>query len=295
MRKTLSLISIFIFVFAFAGCDSPTADSHFSPAQTTAGDTITIASFNIQVFGKTKASKEDIMDILSKIVRRYDLVAIQEVRNKDQTVIPKFVSLINSDGSSYDYIIGSRLGRTSSKEQYAIIYDTETIQLQYPEPRDYPDEEDLFHREPLIAKFKAKNGNFDFVLVDIHTDPDEASEEIPSLMQVYEYAEQTYQDPDIIILGDFNADCKYYNENNMMTPLRIQFRWLIDNSQDTTTKSSRCTYDRILIPKATDEDYTGNSGVFHYDDYFSLTPKMTQKVSDHYPVWAEFYTNRDTD
>ena len=277
------------------GCDSPSADSQPQPTQSTTGDTITIASFNIQVFGKTKASKEDIMSYLVKIVRRYDLVAIQEVRNKDQTVIPKFVSLINSDGSSYDYIIGSRLGRTSSKEQYAIIYDIETIELDNPAPQDFPDPEDMFHREPFIAKFKAKNGNFDFVLVDIHTDPDEAREEIPALMQVYEYAEQEYQDPDVIILGDFNADCKYYNENNMMTPLRINFNWLIDNSQDTTTKSSVCTYDRILIPRATDEDYTGNAGVFHYDDYFGLDWKMTQRISDHYPVWAEFYTNRDTD
>ena len=40
------------------------------------GATITIASFNIQQFGQTKASKPEVMEILSDIIRRYDIVAI---------------------------------------------------------------------------------------------------------------------------------------------------------------------------------------------------------------------------
>ena len=64
--------------------DSP-PDSPTSPE--TPGDEITIASFNIQIFGQTKASKPEVMEILADIIRQYDLVAIQEIRDAAETAI----------------------------------------------------------------------------------------------------------------------------------------------------------------------------------------------------------------
>jgi hypothetical protein len=37
---------------------------------------------------------------------------------------------VNADGSSYDVIVGPRVGRTTSKEQYAFMYDTTILLLQ---------------------------------------------------------------------------------------------------------------------------------------------------------------------
>ena len=88
------------------------------PPVVPSGSTITIATFNIQVFGKSKLEKPQVMDLLARIVRRFDLVAIQEVRSLDQSIIPRFVEMINAEGRKYDYVLGPRLGRTSSKEQY---------------------------------------------------------------------------------------------------------------------------------------------------------------------------------
>ena len=56
------------------------------------------SAFNIQVFGTTKASKPDVMDVLGKIIRNYDVVAIQEIRDKSQTALPALVDTVNSDG-----------------------------------------------------------------------------------------------------------------------------------------------------------------------------------------------------
>ncbi len=41
-------------------------------------DTIIIANFNIQVFGKAKARKTGVMVILAKTITQFDIVAIQE-------------------------------------------------------------------------------------------------------------------------------------------------------------------------------------------------------------------------
>ena len=102
-------------------------------------ETLRIGAFNIQVFGTTKASKPDVMDILAKIICTYDIIAIQEIRDASQTALPALVDIVNSDGSQYDYVVSERLGRTTSKEQYAYIFNTQTIELTsnphtYPEP-----------------------------------------------------------------------------------------------------------------------------------------------------------------
>jgi hypothetical protein len=55
------------------------------------------------------------------------------------------------------------------------------------------------------------------------------------------------------------------------------------------------TYDRIIISETTVEDYAGNAGVFRFDTEYGLTQDKAENVSDHYPVFAEFWTDRDSD
>lgn len=262
---------------------------------TTPDGTIKLAAFNLQVFGTTKAGKPEVMDVLSKIIRNYDVIAVQEIRDSSQTALPKLRDAINSMGSPYDYVVSERLGRTTSKEQYAYLYNTQTIQL-IGSPYTYPDSNDLFHREPYVANFKVKNGNFDFVLVTIHTDPDTATQEINDLTMVVEDARSKYQgEGDFIVMGDLNADCTYFKENSQ-SPLRSSdYNWVINNSVDTTTKSTDCTYDRIIITTPAKTDFTGEAGVFRFDTAYNLNYESTIAVSDHYPVYAGFWSNRDTD
>jgi len=258
--------------------------------------TIKVGAFNLQVFGTTKASNPEVMGVLSKVIRNYDVIAVQEIRDSSQTALPALRDAVNSMGSpAYDYVVSERLGRTTSKEQYAYLYNTQTVQVMGT-PYVYPDSNDIFQREPYVAEFKVKNGNFDFVLITIHTDPDTATQEINDLPKVVDDAKSRYQgEGDFILMGDLNADCSYFNANSQ-SPLRSSdYYWIIENSVDTTTKSTDCTYDRIIITNPAITDYTGNSGVFRFDSVYNLTYENTIAVSDHYPVYASFWSNRDTD
>ncbi|KPQ43994.1 MAG: Endonuclease/Exonuclease/phosphatase family protein [Candidatus Methanoperedens nitroreducens] len=258
--------------------------------------TVKLAAFNLQIFGTSKADKPEVMDVLSKTIRNFDIVAVQEIRDASQTALPALKNAVNDmAGPKYDFVVSDRLGRTTSKEQYAYFYNTQTMQ-QIGYPYVYPDSKDVFQREPYISEFKARNGSFDFVLITIHTDPDTATQEINDLPAVVENAKSRYQgEGDFIILGDLNADCNYFNENSG-SPLRSSdYYWLINNSVYTTTKSTDCTYDRIIISTPAITDFTENSGVFRFDKAYNLTYDMTISVSDHYPVYAEFWNNRDTD
>src|SRR6478752_1325429 len=100
------------------------------PTPMKGGPAIRTASFNIQVFGDSKASKTYVMQTLAAIVQNFHLVAIQEIRTKDDHFIDNFLrTYVNTNGRAYDKVVGPRLGRTNSKEQYAFIYDTSAIEV----------------------------------------------------------------------------------------------------------------------------------------------------------------------
>ncbi len=272
------------------------SNKNFTILPAKSNGTVKVASFNLQIFGVTKAGKPEVMDVLSKIIRNFDIVAVQEIRDASETALPALRNIVNSiEGPQYDYIVGERLGRTPSKEQYAYLYNTQKIEL-IGTPYTYPEPADMFHREPYVSEFKAKNGNFDFVLINIHTDPDTTTQEINDLPKVVEDAKGRYQgEEDFIVMGDLNADCGSFDEDGSSQLKSSDYLWVINNSIDTTTKATNCTYDRIIITTPMKTDYTGNSGVFRFDSAYNLNNDSTIAVSDHYPVYAEFWSNRNTD
>ncbi len=286
-----------------AGCTVSVGDSEFtfSFGGNTHADpptkTVRIGAFNVQVFGETKAAKPEVMEVLARIVRTYDIVAVQEIRDGSGTALPALVDAVNADGSDYVVLEGPRLGRTSSKEQYAYIYNTRTIApsgdaFTYPEPTG----SDPFHREPYIMPFRVTNGTLDAVLIVIHTDPDEATDEINALDDVVAFARTAYPaEQDFIVMGDLNADGSYFDEDGTSTLRNENYTWLIGNDLDTTTKATEYTYDRIIVTEGAVSDFTGDAGVFRFDSEYGLTENETWAVSDHYPVYAIFRTDCDSD
>ncbi len=69
-------------------------------------ETIKIAPFNIRIFGKSEREKEDVMQVLEKIVRNFDIVAIQELRDKSEMTLPYFVDRINALGDKDVIVLG---------------------------------------------------------------------------------------------------------------------------------------------------------------------------------------------
>ncbi|NOY42494.1 MAG: endonuclease/exonuclease/phosphatase [Planctomycetes bacterium] len=251
------------------------------------GPTIRIASFNIQVFGNKKASKPYVMNTLAEIVRKFDVVAIQEIRSKDQYLIPNFVQLINQQGRKYDHVIGPRLGVTTSKEQYVYLFDTERIDIDHQSVYTVGDPDGLLHRPPLVATFRTRGVNpdnaFTFTLVNTHTDPDLVPRELAALAEVYRVVRRSSRgEDDIILLGDLNTDDRRLGRLGQLPSILplITGVW-------TNTKQNK-QYDNLIIHQPSTTEYTGRSGVFNVSRWFNLTQQQATEVSDHFPVWAEF-------
>jgi len=74
-----------------------------------------------------------------------------------------------------------------------------------------------------------------------------------------------------------------------------EYYWVIDNSQDTTTKSSDYTYDRIIVTDSAVSDLSGDAGVYRFYIEYALSVNETVAVSDHYPVYLEVWSGKDVD
>ena len=262
-----------------------------APASGLAGgkptDAITICSFNIQVFGESKISKPQVVDVLAKVVRKFDIVAVQEVRAKSDSVIPQFLSAINADGSRYQFVIGPRLGRTVSKEQYTFIYDSTRIEVDPSSVGTSPNPGDRLHRPPLHARFRVRanppESGFSFWLVDTHTDPDEVSAEVNALADVFmEMKALRPDEDDVILMGDLNAGPPQFGKIKQIPGVG----WAVSGVTTNTRRSK--TYDNLIFDTRTTTEYTGRWGVLDLQNTFGLSIDKALEVSDHNPVWAAF-------
>jgi endonuclease/exonuclease/phosphatase family metal-dependent hydrolase len=258
------------------------------------GPAIRIATFNIQVFGKEKASKPYVMATLASIIQNFSVVAIQEIRTTDDYFIDNFLrTYVNQNGRVYNKVIGPRLGRTVSKEQYCFLYDTATIEVN---PRcvfTVNDPEDLLHREPLVAMFRVRGPPqeqaFTFVLIDMHTDPDETKSELNSLALVYQAVRRACSgEDDIILLGDLNVDDQHLGDLGKIDGIYPVVRRTYTNTRQ------NAQYDNIIFHGPSTTEFTGKWSVFNFAQQFGLNINQALEVSDHFPVWAEFSAYEST-
>jgi len=224
-------------------------------------DTITIANWNLHIFGKTKASNEELLQSYAEKIRQHDIIFVQEIRDSSATAFLALCALL--DG--YDCTASSRAGTTQSKEQYGIIYKN-TIELL--SITDYnPEYATVFERPPVQARFQIGAETLD--IVNIHTDPDLVPQELEALDQLIQ------EEGNSMIIGDLNADCSYYKPAK--EPDFDTWTWVIQDTEDTTVASTDCAYDRIILSDQLAPEVNG----------YGIDTNVTEEQSDHYLVWVE--------
>ena len=253
---------------------------------------IRICTFNIQIFGVSKMSKPEVAGILADIVSRFDLTAVHELRSARPDPVDRFMALLPE---RYGYVLGPREGRSSSKEQFWIIYDTEKLTGLGAEA--WPDPGDRFERNPLGVYFQTKD-KFDFILVNIHVRPGGAAEEIAAMPELVSGFRELWQENDVLLAGDFNADGLYYDATALPAVFPgDEYLIITGNDLDTTVAPGDNAYDRIIVTLSAAEDYARNRGVMRFEEHYDFDALQVRprELSDHYPVWAEFFVDRDTD
>jgi endonuclease/exonuclease/phosphatase family metal-dependent hydrolase len=250
-------------------------------------ETLRIASFNIQVFGESKANDPKVLGYLAEIVRQFDVVAVQEVRARNQDVVARLVDVVNTTGRQYDFVLGPRLGRTNSQEQYAFLYDSATLEVDRSELYVVNDPDDLLHREPFVAWFRVRGPApelaFTFTLVNVHVDPDLVDHEIDVLADVFTSVRNDGRgEDDVILLGDVNANDHRFGRLGDLPGMA----WAISGLPTNTRGDAQ--YDNLFFDQSATDEFTGLTGAFDFLREFNLSLDDALRVSDHLPVWAEF-------
>lgn len=229
---------------------------------------ISIASWNLQIFGPSKASNQTLVNYYVDKLDEYDIFVIQEIRDVGGTAI----TILANKFPNYNYIISNRAGQSSSKEQYAIFYKKNiTLMDSYDYQEDYQKQ---MQRPPLKATFSINN--WSFTLYTIHTQPDNVEGELSILETIVRY-----QAEDTIILGDLNADGDYYNET-LIQHFRSWY-WVITNDMDTTVANTSNTYDRILL------NHAANNNLLSV----GIMKDVNSEQSDHYLIYGNFTTEHN--
>lgn len=200
---------------------------------------------------------------LTKILARCDIMVLQEVVDSSQNTV---------------LFLLQKLQR-SDKTQVLNFY-------------QYNDTEDIFAREPFVAQFTLPSKILpSVVLVPLHTTPKDVEKELNALYDVFLDVSQRWQNENVILLGDFNADCASLAKkrlNSLLLRTKAGFHWVIPDGEDTTVRAStNCTYDRIVMHGQGCQKLLKAAATFDFPRRFQLTEEEALRISDHYPVEVE--------
>ncbi|CAH7349203.1 deoxyribonuclease gamma [Phodopus roborovskii] len=266
--------------------------------------TLRLCSFNVRSFGESKKGNHNAMDVIVKIIKRCDLILLMEIKDSSNNICPMLMEKLNGNSrrsTTYNYVISSRLGRNTYKEQYAFFYKEKQVSVKanylY---HDHEDGDiDVFSREPFVVWFQSPfTAVKDFVIVPLHTSPETSVKEMDELVDVYMDVKRRWKVENFIFMGDFNAGCSYVPKNawkNIRLRMDPHFVWLIEDEEDTTVKkSTRCAYDRIVLrgQEIVNSVVPRSNGIFNFQKAYSLSEEGALDVSDHFPVEFKLQSSR---
>jgi len=238
-----------------------------SPSPFLSDSALQIGLWNVQVLGDAKVAKPAVYQYIIEQMKKYDIIVIQEIRDADGSAWAK----ICNDLPEHNCLISSRAGRSSSKEQIGIAYSQKIMRL---DTQDFnPDLQDRWERPPYKAVFSIAP-TYNLTLYTMHISPSDVSKEFTELEGLVHSQNETGK---VIVLGDFNLDCDYFDETNI-----TQFEnwtYSISNEFDTNLAPSSCTYDRMILNPLAAETLIAR-GVYGRG--------MNANMSDHYIVWNAF-------
>ena len=289
------------------------------PARTE--DNLLVATWNLRAFagltakwnaGPGDSPKRDwhAVACIAEIVSRFDVAAIQEVR-RDVTAA-RF--LLHRLGEQWRMITSDVTeGAEGNGERLTFCYDTSRVQpsglvgeIVLP-PTAAGDPVRQFARTPYAASF-ARAG-VEFILATVHILwGDNPADRLPEITEFAEWMRTWADRPDdwntnLLVLGDFNLDrldnplYEAFVSTGLFPPAELNKvpRTIFDNAETQhfydqiawfSTPTGRSVLQRL--------DYTHHGGSFDFvPEVFTGMGKaqLSWRISDHYPLWAEFQTS----
>ncbi len=298
------------------------------PARTST-DTLLLATWNIREFdsGKYGYRSDESYYYIAEILSRFDLIAIQEVRD-GLYPLQRLQRLL---GSWWDFLVTDvTLGTSGNSERMAYLYDRRKVgfnglaaELVLPKEKDANEEPVQMARSPYVAGFRAGWAYLTLATVHIYygkgiaVDPRRLAEitafsktiakNAGKLSGAPQYEPGAASAPDnLIMLGDFNI----FNRKDVTMEAISKAGFIVPGELQTVPGSNidrNKHYDQIAYyRKLARLKPTGRAGVFDFYEHVyrlrdegdyaqeraekpgrSFKDWRTYRMSDHLPMWIE--------
>lgn len=246
-----------------------------------------IGTFNLDAFTGAKALKPHVIDIVARIGREFDILALQEIRTGSDDTLPRLVNLMQRTGQPFDYAVGERVGPDDRQSQFAFIFNTRKVEIDRSELYTIDDRDNLFTFDPFVAWFRARgpgqDASFTFTLVNVQLDPSTMRQELEYLDDVlFAVREDGRGEDDVILLGDFQGSPEQLGPIAQIKDIGFAVQGVPTNVE------ANAALDNLIFQKTATAEFTGNAGVFDFLRQYNLDLEAALEVSDHLPVWADF-------
>lgn len=289
------------------------------------GQNLLIATWNIRSFAsltrkwtasQSDSPKRDLRGLraICDIVSRFDVIAIQEVKGDLRTLRDMMKYL----GESWSFLMTDiTLGAAGNNERMAFVFDSSRVKpsglaceiVVPPEWLTEIPENALrrqFARTPYAVSFRV--GDTTFILVTLHVDygesTDERKDELKAIARwMREWSERESKwHHNLLILGDFNIERRgddlwvAFTSTGLEVPAELQAvpKSIFDDESDPNDKF----YDQIAWFTSASGSIALNMN-YQTGGYFDFLPfvytdldlsknSISYRISDHYPLWAEF-------
>jgi exonuclease III len=243
---------------------------------------------------------------LAEVIRRFDVVAVQEVRRATRALL----AVLEVLGPRWEVIASDVTeGSAGNGERLSFLYDSSRVrpsglvgEIVLPPDADGP--ADQFARTPYVASFHRKH--VEFVLATVHVVwGKRPADRLPEVTAFAEWMRTWARRKDdwnqnLLVLGDFNLDrigdplFEAFVATGLWPPTELNEvpRTVFDND------GTRHFYDQIAwfsTPTGTSLlrglEYTHRGGSFDFVPrvFDGLTlHQVSWRMSDHYPLWTEF-------
>lgn len=275
---------------------------------------LTIGFWNSENLGPSKMGRPEVVSTFVGVIEHYDVVVLQEVRDITGDTPGDLLTAVNAaHGGAYAMLASDRYGAVTSshREQYVYYYRTDrltpgrTMSWENRTVGGAGSTTLLFERRtPHAVWWRVAGSGWTVATVSLHSSPGHVPEELDALGTVAaELIAAAGPTEGVIVGGDLNADCSYLlgRERTCMRSQTctspeinialgdatdpVTFHWLLDDSADTTTSSSDCAYDRVIVSTPLLPHVVGGAAfVDGFGARLGLNITATTDASNHFPV-----------
>jgi endonuclease/exonuclease/phosphatase family metal-dependent hydrolase len=290
------------------------------------GENLLIGTWNVRGFDRLTSKWRsvtgdspirDLSNLLciAEVVRRFDVIAVQEVRRSAQA----FLAMLQVLGEGWAFLVTDvTRGRQGNNERLAFVFDRQRVRpsglacelvvAAEDAGISEPTLQGQFARTPYAVSFAADRAVFTLVTLHVLYGQGPA-DRIAELQQIAGWLAGWATEGDawgtnLVALGDFNIDRRNdplyqaFTSTGLRPPAGLNHvpRTIFDDPDPAAPPDHRHFYDQVAwfvntpgIPALTLQ--YENAGMFNFADGLipaTNTLQLSWRISDHFPLWVEF-------